>query len=231
MRCFAVGCACGACCLKGWIGKYAGRAKACATNREAKVVHMASETKLGVKIETLREALGLSQAELAERCDCGIEVIEGLEAGELAPSLAPLIKITRALGVRLGTLMDDDTNIGPVYTDSANMVEGTRMKSLETSSDAGDLSYFSLAQGRASRHMDPFIITVTPSGETNHVLHGHEGEEFLYGLEGFIEIEYGKDLFILKPGESIFYDAIVPHQVRAHNGQNAKFLAVVYTPM
>ena len=192
---------------------------------------MTSQNRLGAKITTLRESLRLSQEELAERCDCDVSVIKSLEAGELAPSLAPLLKITRALGVRLGTLMDDDTELGPVYVDKGGMDEVTRMKSLETSSDAGDLSYFSLAKGRASRHIDPFIITVTPSGETEHVLHGHEGEEFLYGLEGEIEIEYGKDSYILGPGESIYYDAIVPHQVRAHDQQNAKFLAVVYTPM
>lgn len=196
---------------------------------------MTQDNKLGNKIKTLRESLQLSPEELAERCDCDVSTIDGLEAGQLAPSLAPLIKITRALGVRLGTLMDDDTALGPVYVDSEGMQEVTRMKSLETDSDAGDLSYFSLAAGRASRHIDPFIITVTPNGEADHVLHGHEGEEFLYGLEGEIEIEYGKgaqgNLYILKPGESIYYDAIVPHQVRAHDQQNAKFLAVVYTPL
>ena len=64
------------------------------------------------------------------------------------------------------------------------MKEVTRLKSLETNNDAGDLSYFSLAAGKPSRHIDPFIITVDPSGETSHKLVGHEGEEWLYGMEG-----------------------------------------------
>lgn len=189
------------------------------------------ENKLGNKITTLREAHHLSVQDLADRCSCDVEVVEGLEAGKLPPSLAPLIKITRALGVRLGTLMDDDENLGPAYIDREQMVEVERVKSLQTASDAGDLSYFSLAAGRPSRHMDPFIITVTPSGETDHELVGHEGEEWLFGMEGCIEIEYGKEVYVLHPGESIYYDSIVPHQVRAHDGQNAKFLAVVYTPL
>jgi len=192
---------------------------------------MSGDNKLGSKITTLRETHHLSQLDLADRCDCDVSVIEGLERGELPPSLAPLIKITRALGVRLGTLMDDDENLGPLYIDRRQMEEVTRLKSLETNSDAGDLSYFSLAAGRPSRHMDPFVITVTPSGETDHKLVGHEGEEWLYGMEGEIEIEYGKELYVLHPGESIYYDSIVPHQVRAHDSQNAKFLAVVYTPI
>ncbi|WP_283170512.1 helix-turn-helix domain-containing protein [Curtanaerobium respiraculi] len=191
---------------------------------------MPEKNKLGAKIKTLREAHHLSQQDLADRSGSELEMIQGLEDGELPPSLAPLIKITRALGVRLGTLMDDDENLGPMYIDSDQMEEVTRMRSLETNSDAGDLQYFSLAAGRPSRHMDPFIITISPSGEMDHQLVGHEGEEWLFGMEGAIEIEYGKELYILHPGESIYYDSIVPHQVRAHKGQKAKFLACVYTP-
>lgn len=192
---------------------------------------MSDTNKLGHKIATLREAHHLSQQDLADRCSCDVETIVGLEDGELPASLAPLIKITRALGVRLGTLMDDDEQLGPAYIDSKQMEEVARLKSLQTASDAGDLSYFSLAAGRPSRHMDPFVITVDPSGETDHVLTAHEGEEWLYGMEGCIEIEYGKDVYVLHPGESIYYDSIVPHQVRAYDNQKAKFLAVVYTPV
>ena len=191
---------------------------------------MAEENKLGKKITTLRTAHHLSAQDLADRCQCEVEAIEQLEAGEVPASLAPLIKITRALGVRLGTLMDDDETFGPAYIDGEQMAEVERVKALQTASDAGDLSYFSLAAGRPSRHMDPFVITVTPSGETTHKLDSHEGEEWLYGMEGCIEIEYGNEVFVLHPGESIYYDSIVPHQVRAHDGQNAKFLACVYTP-
>ena len=132
----------------------------------------AIESKLGTKITTLREAHHLTQQDLADRCQCDIETIQGLENGELPPSLAPLIKITRALGVRLGTLMDDDEARGPLYISQEQMKEVTRLKSLETNNDAGDLSYFSLAAGKPSRHIDPFIITVDPSGETSHKLVG-----------------------------------------------------------
>lgn len=192
---------------------------------------MENDNRLGRKITTLREAHHLSTKDLADRCGFDVQTIEGLEAGDVPPSLAPLIKLTRALGVRLGTLMDDDETFGPAYISSKQMEEVEQTRTLQTAKDAGDLSYFSLAAGRPSRHMDPFIITVSPTGETTHKLDSHEGEEWLYGMEGCIEIEYGKDTFVLHPGESIYYDSIVPHQVRAHDGQNAKFLACVYTPL
>lgn len=145
---------------------------------------MAEDNKLGRKITTLREAHHLTCQDLADRCGCDVTVIEKLEAGEVPPSLAPLIKLTRALGVRLGTLMDDDETYGPAYISTDQMEEVERVKSLQTAKDAGDLSYFSLAAGRPSRHMDPFIITVSPTGEATHKLDSHEGEEWLYGMEG-----------------------------------------------
>ena len=186
---------------------------------------------VGGKIAALREAHNLSVDELAERCGCGVEVINALEGGEIAPSLTPLIQITRALGVRLGTLVDDDTELGPVVTRSADADPAVRMKSLQTASDAGKLDFFSLAEGKGSRHMEPFMITVHPVPAEQHKLSGHEGEEFLFVLDGAIEIEYGQDLHVLNSGDSIYYDSIVRHQVRAHGSDDARILAVVYTPL
>jgi len=191
---------------------------------------MTEENRIGGKITTLRESLQLSREELAERCDCDVSVIERLEGGQIAPSLAPLIKITRALGVRLGTLLDDDSGVGPVITRKDDAEEVARLKSLETSSDGGVLDFFSLAEGKAARHMEPFLIDVSPATAGSHALSSHEGEEFVYVLGGQIEIEYGKDLHVLSPGDSIYYDSIVPHQLRAHGDVAARILAVVYAP-
>lgn len=189
-----------------------------------------AENRIGAKITTLRESLQLSQDELAERCDCDVAVIAGLEGGAIAPSLAPLIKITRALGVRLGTLLDDESHVGPVITRKDTAEEVARLKSLETSSDGGVLDFFSLAEGKTSRHMEPFMIAVNPAGSGSHSLSSHEGEEFVYVLNGEIELSYGKDLHVLRPGDSIYYDSIVPHQLRAHGDVIARILAVVYAP-
>lgn len=187
-----------------------------------------AENRIGSKLTTLRESLQLSVQELAERCDCDVSVIEGLEGGQIAPSLAPLIKVTRALGVRLGTLLDDDTNVGPVLTRRDQAEAAARVRSLETASDGGVLDFFSLASGKSARHMEPFIVDVNPAQESPHSLSSHEGEEFMYVLAGSIEIAYGKDLYELSAGDSIYYDSIVPHQVRAAGGSPARILAVVY---
>lgn len=190
---------------------------------------MTQDTRTGAKLTTLRESLGLSVEQLAERSGCDVVVIEQLEAGALAPSLAPLITITRALGCRLGTLLDDDTNLGPVITRAAETESVERLKSLETGTEkGGHLEFFTLAAGKTSRHMEPFIITITPGAE--HSTSTHEGEEFIHVLEGSVEIEYGKDAHVLGVGDNIYYDSIVPHQVRAAAGGPARILAVVWAP-
>ena len=78
--------------------------------------------------------------------------------------------------------------------------------------------------------MDPFIIDVAATDDQDFVLSSHEGEEFIYVLEGRMEVCYGKHTYLLEPGDSIYYDSIVPHHVHGYEGQAAKILAVVYTP-
>jgi quercetin dioxygenase-like cupin family protein len=78
--------------------------------------------------------------------------------------------------------------------------------------------------------MDPFLIDVFPSSEQEIKMSVHEGEEFIYVLEGEMELKYGKDTYILKTGDSIYYESIVAHHLHSHNCDKAKILAVIYTP-
>ena len=190
---------------------------------------MTYDDRIGIKITTLRESLGLTSEELAERSGCDLIVIQQLEAGDLAPSLAPLIKITRALGCRLGTLLDDETEIGPVITRKDEADSVTRFKGGSTDGRSR-LDFHSLAAAKASKHMEPFIINIQAAGADDRALSSHEGEEFIHALDGEVVVEYGKDLYTLAPGDSIYYDSIVPHEVRAGSGASARILAVVYTP-
>jgi mannose-6-phosphate isomerase-like protein (cupin superfamily) len=93
------------------------------------------------------------------------------------------------------------------------------------------MEYHSLSKSKADRHMEPFIIDVAATDDSDFVLSSHEGEEFIMVMEGTMEISYGKNTYLLEEGDSIYYDSIVPHHVHAYEGQAAKILAVVYTPI
>lgn len=191
---------------------------------------MHDKTRVGEKIRVIRESQDLSVPELAERSHSSADLIAQLEAGQMTPSLAPLMKIARGLGVRLGTLLDDDPHPGAVIARagmSENVVRfsGIRMASMST------LDFFALAQNKKDRHMEPFIVDIHPTVDEDCLLSSHEGEEFIYVLSGSIDVTYGKDLHRLSPGDSIYYDSVVPHEVRASSDAPAKILAVIYTPV
>jgi transcriptional regulator with XRE-family HTH domain len=190
---------------------------------------MTSEKTVGEKIKQIREMKNVSLEELAERSGMEITMVEKIEQEKNVPSLAPLIKIARALGVRLGTFLDDSDSFGPVVVRSGEYHKGVRFTS-QTSEAREHLNFFSLAYDKAGRNMEPFIIDIEPGLQSDYMLSSHEGEEFIYVLDGEIEINYGKDIYNLGKGDSIYLDSIVLHNVHAGSQSSAKILAVVYAP-
>ena len=190
-----------------------------------------SHSIVGLKIKGLRESKNLSIEEIAERSGLSVEQIVSIENDQNLPSLGPLIKIARALGVRLGTFMDDNDALGPVVCRAA---ERERESSISFSNGAADarkhMEYHPLAQQKAGRHMEPFVIDINPEDSPEFQLSAHEGEEFIYVMQGEVEIVYGKETYTLYEGDSIFYDSIVKHHVHGAPGKSAKILAVVYIP-
>lgn len=190
---------------------------------------MTVQKTVGVKIRQIREMKKVSLEELAERSGMDITIIQKIEQEKNIPSLAPLVKIARALGVRLGTFLDDSDSYGPVVVRSGEHQKGVRFTS-QPSESREHLNFFSLAFDKAGRNMEPFIIDIEPGLQSDYMLSSHEGEEFIYVLEGAIEINYGKEIYKLAKGDSIYLDSIVLHNVHAGNNQSARILAVIYAP-
>lgn len=190
---------------------------------------MISEKTVGGKIKQIREIKKVSLEELAERSGIEISMVQRIEQEKNIPSLAPLVKIARALGVRLGTFLDDSDSYGPVVVRSGEYHKGSRFTS-QSSESREHLNFFSLAFDKAGRNMEPFIVDIEPGLQSDYMLSSHEGEEFIYVLDGGIEINYGKEVYKLGKGDSIYLDSIVLHNVHAGNNQSARILAVVYAP-
>jgi len=192
---------------------------------------MGTNKVIGAKIKTLRESKQLSREEVSERAGLSIEQIERIEENLDFPSLSPLIRIARVLGVRLGTFLDDQTELGPVICRKNDSRENNSISfSNNATVSHKHMEYHSLSQDKSGRHMEPFLIDIAPSKIADFILSTHEGEEFIFVLEGIVEINYGKQNYILEEGDSIYYDSIVAHHVHAYNGCPARILGVVYTP-
>ena len=189
---------------------------------------MENQIYTGVKIKSIREERGISLSFLSEKSGVDADVLSAIESSKGLSFVEPLVKIARALGVRLGTFLEEQAQNGPVVTTHEQVKLGLSMGS--TTSKRKDMHYCSLTQSKAGRRMESFEIVFEPSADSDFVLSSHEGEEFLYVLEGAVEINYGDDSYTLKTGDSIYYDSIVAHHVRCANDNKAKILAVIYTP-
>jgi quercetin dioxygenase-like cupin family protein len=199
----------------------------------------------GNRIIELCKTYSLSRETLAERSGLDLAQIRRIEEGHI-PDLAPLLKISRALGVRLGTLLDDHEELGPVITRADEAEETTRFTTglpregrdgPEGSRNGGGdshgahqgLRFHTLAADKAGRHMEPFIVDIEPEAVQDKST--HEGEEFVHVLSGNLCLEYGGDTHLLSPGDSIYYDSIVPHRLLSADKKPLRILAVIYTPV
>lgn len=186
---------------------------------------------IGAKIQNIRTSKQLSTKDVAERSGLSVEQIERIESDIDFPSLAPLIKIARVLGVRLGTFLDDQTELGPVVCRKKESEDNSFGCTNNATQGHKHMDYHALSPEKANRHMEPFLIDIAPAEEgENFIPSTHEGEEFIFVVSGVVEIIYGQNTYILEEGDSIYYDSIVSHHVHAAADQKAKIIGVIYTP-
>jgi transcriptional regulator with XRE-family HTH domain len=183
--------------------------------------------KIGSRIKNFRERKGWTREELAEKTTLDAAFITSVEEGEVNPALGIMVKIARALGTRLGTFMDDEITSDPLIVRLAERKEETVAHASGAASP--DMTYYHLGRGKADRSMEPFFITLEPTTEPQD-LSSHEGEEFIVVVSGEVSLVYGNEEHILGPGDSMYYNSVVPHYVGAHGDAPAQIYAVVYVP-
>lgn len=186
------------------------------------------DKRVGERIRAFREKQNLSLADLGERTGLDVSFLSAVETEDLYPSLGPLLKIARALGLRLGTFLDDQVSRDPLIVRLGERTREMAMR-VDGSLNASHL-YSSLGRGKTDRHMEPFFIEMTPEAESDKKLSSHEGEEFIVVVEGQVQLVFGRDTTILGPGDSIYFNSVVPHNVSAVGGGKASIYAVLYFP-
>lgn len=186
---------------------------------------MADMNKVGKRVKKYREHLGLTQEQLAVNSSLDLTFIKDVEDGIVYPPIGSMIKLSRALGQRLGTFMDDQYVADPIIVryserkeETANSRDGAK----------GHYHYYPLGKGKSDRHMEPLFIRIEEDEEK--AMSTHEGEEFMVVVHGKIIVRYGKDEYILERGDSVYYNSVVSHFIGAIDGP-AEILAVLYSPM
>ena len=182
--------------------------------------------KAGARIRAYRERHDWSVFDLAEKSGVDERTINAIEKGTAMPALGVLVKLSRALGQRLGTFMDDQFKPDPIITRAAD-IEAKKVAD-EGMNVLGYASH-SLALGKPDRHMDPFRIEFAANG-VDAVQH-HEGEELIICISGEVELTYGPDKTILKAGDTAYYNSCVNHGLRAIGGKPASIYGIVFIPV
>ncbi len=184
--------------------------------------------KVAQRVRAFMEKKGFSTDDLAARTGLQPDFITSILSENTYPSLGPLLKIARVLGVRLGTFLDDQISLDPLVIRKSDRHEDLEM--LRARNTSVSLKFHSLGRGKTDRHMEPFFIELLPEPDRNHPLSSHEGEEFIVVISGQIEVVYGQKRYVLSDGDSIYYNSIVPHDVSCTGDEKASMYAVLYIP-
>lgn len=177
---------------------------------------------MGDRIRGLREAKGLSFEELANLTGFDVDLLKKIEKNEIQPQLGVLVKLSRAMDSAFSRLV---SGVGDKLY-SVTRKDARPIVSRSTSAKGKELyTYYSMAPEVRGRHMEALMVTLSenPDGDMSV----HEGDEFIYVLEGVVTVKIDTDVFELTPGDSVYYLSTTPHLVAAKKDR-AVILAVLH---
>ncbi len=186
----------------------------------------AEEFDISRRIREVRESRGLSIDDLALRTGLTHEYLESVERDEVQPALGDVVKIAKALDMKMGYLISGKEDRGYTVVRAHEATQISRHPSQRQKRHG--YVYYSLAPHKKDRHMEPFIVILNPSEEAQE-RSTHDGQEFIYVLEGEMGVYLEQEYLVLKEGDAIYYDSTVPHLVRCHGSNPTRILAVLYT--
>jgi len=185
------------------------------------------ELNLGQKIKTLRQRKGLSLQQIAEKTNLSEPLLSQIEGEVVAPPVATLLKISKALNVNIGYFFQEEESGKRAVVVRKNERKQIFRRIHEDPSKIG-YYYESLAYPKADKHMEPFQVKFEVKKKEDLIFFNHKGEEFLFVLEGQLEFNYENEIFTLEPGDSLYFDSGFPHAFRALGRKNALAIDVIY---
>jgi quercetin dioxygenase-like cupin family protein len=91
-------------------------------------------------------------------------------------------------------------------------------------------AYQTLTPGAENQHLRGFMITIEAKQAHKPVAYKHEGEEFIYVMEGTLELTLDNKVNNLKAGESMHYNSEIPHKLKNKGNETTRCLVMLYTP-
>jgi len=178
---------------------------------------------VGARIRDLRKKKGLSIEEVSNLTGFNVQRLQDIEDGKIQPQLGTVMKLSRALDSALGRLV---SGVGTRLYSITRKNERKKISRSTTPQGKENIyTYMSLAPEVQGRHMEALIVQLA----TNPIkeVSVHNGEEFIFVLEGVVELTIADEVYDLEPGDSVYYLSTTPHLIQAKSDK-ATILAVLY---
>ena len=178
------------------------------------------------RIRELREIVGFTPEEMAEKTDLSLAEYLDCENGNSDLNFAFIYRCANLLGVNV-------TDIIEGYSPKLRSYTVTRSGSGQEIAKAHGMTYFNLAYDFRNRIAEPLYVTMNydPAAELREIeLTSHDGQECDIVVKGQLMVQVGKHREVLGPGDSIYYDSKTPHGMIAVNGEDCVFYAIVLNP-
>lgn len=171
------------------------------------------------RLKGLRDALDLSIEDVASKTGVQVSEIEIFESGESDIPMSFICDVAQAFGIEPSAIISGDEPKMSSYflTRKGKGLSMERTKAYK---------YQALAAGFKGAIAEPFEVTVEPNDNPIH-LNSHAGQEFNLVLEGTMMLSIAGKELILNEGDSIYFDSVKPHGMKALNGNKVKFLAII----
>jgi electron transfer flavoprotein alpha subunit len=177
-----------------------------------------SQTGFGHEIRKLRESQGWTREDLARSTGRSPEFIQQVEGNEVSPPVSFLLRVSKTLEVDPGTFLKKEEK---------TMIRDLRTQ--EHTKRTQSYNYQTLTEAAGNDHLRAFLVTIE-SGQTHKpVAYKHEGEEFIFVLDGHLELTLGGKIMDLKSGESVHFNSDIPHKLKNLSMETTRLLVVLYT--
>jgi transcriptional regulator with XRE-family HTH domain len=182
--------------------------------------------RIGSRLKELRKQAGLTLKQLGENTSLSHPLLSRIENGLAMPSIPTLEAIADILKVGIGYFFQQEDEKEYIITRNGNrrIIEVKR-------GSKNKVNYIveHLADGIPSRWMEPVIVT-SVGKDQDVVPITHDGQEFIYVIEGKVEVTLGKKKVVLKKGDAVYLNGSVPHKAISLSKIPAKTLSVNLVP-
>ena len=182
---------------------------------------MQIERVIGQRIRAIRKARGLKLEELARDSGISKGLLSKIENAKVSSPISTYSTISTALGIHFSDLIQGRQEAGCL------VIRRSERKLVSRKRTPYGYRFESLGDQWPNKSFSPFLLTYLPKPKEAPLPHFRfEGEEFLFLLEGDIEMIYDKERYRLGPGDCIFLDGTIPHGGRALGKKKAVALLI-----